>query len=268
MENKMQIFEHEMFGRVRTFAIDGEVVFVARDVCNAFDEKNAVRCIQRVDDDDKRNVEVVDSMGRKQTAIAVTEPGLYSLLFTMQPRKARKNGVSNEYPIHINKRIEKLDAFKRWVTHDVLPTIRKTGGYVNNSELFVDTYFPALSSDQKVLIHGLLENGMRQQALIAEMKPKAEFAEMVQASEGTLSMAEYSKLLYDKESIKIGRNKLCKLFRDNSVFCQDNKPRQEYVERNYFEVVETIKNGKVRTASRITGRGQIWATKKIKEWLA
>lgn len=246
MENKMQIFENEMFGSIRTL-VDGEkVLFCGSDVAKALGyakPQNAIaaHCKGAL----KRGIL---TNGGEQEMSFIHEGDLYRLI--------------------VHSKLPSAEKFERWVFDDVLPPIRKTGGYVNNSELFVNTYFPALYTDQKVLIHGLLENGMRQQAIIAEMKPKAEFAEMVQASEGTLSMAEYSKLLYDKESIKIGRNKLCKLFRDNSVFCQDNKPRQEYVERAYFRVVETIKNGQARTSSRITGRGQIWATKKIKEWLA
>lgn len=76
----------------------------------------------------------------------------------MQPQKANKRGMSNAYPIETQKRIDKLKHFKRWVTHDVLPTIRKTGGYINNADLFVDTYFSDLPDAQKNMVRSCMQS--------------------------------------------------------------------------------------------------------------
>lgn len=76
----------------------------------------------------------------------------------MQPQKANKRGMSNAYPIETQKRIDKLKYFKRWVTHDVLPTIRKTGGYINNADLFVDTYFSDLPDAQKNMVRSCMQS--------------------------------------------------------------------------------------------------------------
>lgn len=132
--NVLQIFKNEEFGSIRTFAKNGEYWFVGRDVCNAFQDKNPNRSIGRIDDCDKRSLKIKDSLGREQTVTVINESGLYALLFAMQPQKAHNHGVSDEYPIEIKERIEKLRRFKRWVTHDVLPTLRKNGSYSMNQQ--------------------------------------------------------------------------------------------------------------------------------------
>lgn len=123
------LFKHEEFSEVRTMNIDGEPWFVGRDVCAAFGDKNHIRSLGRVDEIDKRKVELTDSLNRKQSATVNNESGLYALLFAMQPQKAHNNGVSDEYPIKIRQRIDKLRKFKRWVTVEVLPSLRKHGAY-------------------------------------------------------------------------------------------------------------------------------------------
>ena len=127
--NKMQIFESTDFGTVRTVLIDKEPYFVGKDVCEAFDDKNHNRSLGRIDEEDKRRKQITDVLGRKQEAVLINESGLYALLFAMQPQKANHDGVSDAYPIEVQERIRKLRRFKRWVTSEVLPAIRKTGSY-------------------------------------------------------------------------------------------------------------------------------------------
>lgn len=143
--NALQIFKNEEFGSIRTFVKNGEYWFVGRDVCNAFQDKNPNRSIGRIDDCDKRSLKIKDSLGREQNVTVINESGLYALLFAMQPQRANKDGVSNAYPIEVQERIEKLRRFKRWVTHDVLPTLRKTGSYsMNQQENKLDTQNDAI----------------------------------------------------------------------------------------------------------------------------
>lgn len=129
-KNKMTVFSNSELGNVRTIKIDGEPWVLGKDICEIFGDKNHNRSLGRIDIEDKQSVEIIDSMGRKQIATFVNESGLYALLFAMRPQKAHNGGVSDEYLIEIQQRIEKLRKFKRWVTHDVLPTIRETGGYI------------------------------------------------------------------------------------------------------------------------------------------
>ena len=130
MENEMMLFQNEEFGEVRTLNLENELWFVGKDVCKVFGDSNHNRSLSRIEDEDKRMVELTDSLGRKQTATAINESGLYALLFAMQPQKAHHGGAPDEYPIEIRKRIEKLCKFRRWITAEVLPSIRKHGAYI------------------------------------------------------------------------------------------------------------------------------------------
>lgn len=129
MENAMQIFENPDFGKIRTLTINGEPWIAGRDVCHAFGDTTPSRSLGRIDDEDKA-LFTVDTAGGPQEMTFINEAGLYSLLFAMQPEKANKGGAHTAPP-STQARIDKLRAFKHWVTHDVLPTIRKTGGYGN-----------------------------------------------------------------------------------------------------------------------------------------
>lgn len=129
MNKALQVFDNKEFGTIRSLTINDVPWFMGKDICQAFGDKNHNRSLGRIDEEDKREEEIIDSLGRKQTAIFVNESGLYSLLFSMQPQKANADGISNAYPIEITDRIEKLHKFKHWVTSEVLPSIRKTGSY-------------------------------------------------------------------------------------------------------------------------------------------
>lgn len=165
----LTIFNNEQFDSVRTVSIDGEPWFVATDVCAYFGVTNRNRIIQAVDEEDKGGTQM-DTLGGVQTVTVVNESGLYSVLFALQPTKAR--GVFEEY---IKERQEKLRAFKRWITHDVLPTIRKTGGYVNDTAQFIDSYFGQLDSAQKHALMMIFNESKRMTAQLKEQAPKVDF---------------------------------------------------------------------------------------------
>lgn len=120
--NELMKFHFEDAG-VRTKVEDKEIWFVLKDVCDVFGETNYRRAAERLDDDEK-GVSQMNTPGGEQGMIVINEPGLYHLLLTMQPDKAR--GVSDEY---IEERKNKLRKFRRWVTHEVLPSIRRQGYY-------------------------------------------------------------------------------------------------------------------------------------------
>lgn len=119
---EMQIFNYES-NQIRTVELKGEPWWVAKDICDVFGETNRNRAMQALDDDEKGYTQIETPGGLQNMAI-VNEPGVYHLLFAMKPEKAR--GVSDEY---IQNRMEQLKAFRRWITHQVLPSIRRTGTY-------------------------------------------------------------------------------------------------------------------------------------------
>ena len=114
MENKLMIFENEAFGKVRTLNLNGEPWFVAADVCKALELGNPSMTVERLDDDEK-GISTIDTLGGKQRMAIINEPGLYSLVITSRKPEAK--------------------AFKRWITHEVIPAIRKHGAYMTDSLL-------------------------------------------------------------------------------------------------------------------------------------
>jgi len=169
MDNKIEVFKNEQFGEVRTILIGGEPWFVVADVCAYFGVANRNRIMQNVDAEDKGGTQM-DTPGGVQTVAIVNESGLYSVLFALQPTKAR--GVSKE---HIEERQKKLHDFKRWITHEVIPTIRKTGGYMTDSLLERIQKEPAVIVE---FAQALILEKNRVKALECELntaKPKADY---------------------------------------------------------------------------------------------
>lgn len=126
---ELEIFKNEEFGEIRTLMIDGEPWFVGKDIADILEYRNSSRDINRhIDEEDRRKSMIFDGNQNKETII-INESGLYSLILSSKLPNAKK--------------------FKRWITTDILPTIRKTGGYVNNDDLFVS---PCLLRTKTVFI--------------------------------------------------------------------------------------------------------------------
>lgn len=135
MTNDIKVFDNEEFGKVRTTMINGEPWFVASDICDALDITNSRDAINRLDDDEK-GVVLTDTLGGVQNLNTVNEAGLYTLVLGSRKPAAKK--------------------FKRWITHEVIPSIRKTGGYVANDELFISTYLPTADEATKLMFRTTL----------------------------------------------------------------------------------------------------------------
>ncbi len=136
--NDIEIFNKEEFGRVRTTIIGNDPMFCLADVCKILEIKNVSDCKKRLKTNGVGSAEVTDSLGRKQNAIFINESNLYKVIF--QSRK------------------ESAERFTDWVTSEILPSIRKTGGYINNADLLVNTYFDDIPEEQKTIVKGLLQN--------------------------------------------------------------------------------------------------------------
>lgn len=147
MANEIKIFENEEFGSVRTLEINGEPYFVGKDVAEILGyakPRNAIT--SHVDCEDKKDAPIQGDLGGTQEMTVINESGLYSLILSSKLPNAKK--------------------FKRWVTSEVLPTLRKSGGYISNSEMMVNTYFGNLPNDQQMLVKSLFDNIIAQQAKI------------------------------------------------------------------------------------------------------
>lgn len=248
--NDLQIFENKDFGKVRTVTLNGAPWFVAADVCRALDIANSRDAVKRLDDDE-RGVVSTDTLGGVQEMTVVNESGLYSLVLGSRKPEAKQ--------------------FKRWITHEVIPTIRKTGGYVNNDDLFVNTYLPNADDTTKALFRSTLETIRTQNAKIEEYKPKAIFADAVSASKTSILVGELAKIL-QQNGVAIGQNRLFAWLRNNGYLCcygeRYNMPTQRSMEMSLFEIKETTINnpdGSIRVSRtvKVTGKGQQYFINKF-----
>ena len=204
--SEIKAFENATFGSVRTIEKEDEVWFVGKDVAAALGYERPTKAVQdHVDDEDKDEIPIQDSIGRSQNTPIINESGLYSLVLSSKLPTARQ--------------------FKRWITKEVIPSIRKTGGYFATPKTYVEA-LRALADAEEEKERLALEN--------EEMKPKAEFYDTVAESSTTFEVGVVAKIL----NFGIGRNKLFKFLRNEGILNPDNIPYQQYVDAGYFKVVE------------------------------
>lgn len=185
--NEIQNFTNNKFGQVRAIEINNEPWFVGKDISEALGYENASKAIRdHVDEEDKKvgvqNVTpfVIDSLGRKQHPTFINESGLYSLI--------------------LSSKLSTAKAFKRWVTSEVIPSIRKHGAYMTEETLEKALLNPdglikiltALKSEQ-AKAKALKEETARQKQLIGELKPKADYTDKILSSKGTVPITAIAK---------------------------------------------------------------------------
>lgn len=244
--NGLQVFQNPAFGSVRALTIDGEPWFVAADVCKALEIGNSRQAVARLDDDEK-GVISVDTPGGKQEMNAVNEPGLYGLVLSSRKPEAK--------------------AFKRWIKHEVLPSIRKHGGYIAGQETLTDAELMA----KAILVANrtIEERNARIRALTEKIEldaPKVLFADSVSASKDSILIGELAKILADNGVPDMGQNRLFRWMRDNGYLIRRagtsyNTPTQYAMGRGLFTLKETAitrSDGHISTriTTRVSGKGQ------------
>ena len=214
--NELQIFNNEDFGSVRTITKDNEPMFCLADVCRALDITHVTDVKSRLKQDGVGTSEVIDSLGRKQTATFINESNLYKVIFQSRKPSAEK--------------------FTDWVTDEVIPSIRKNGGYIANQEQMTPEQIVA---NALIVAQNIITQKDKQ---IEEMKPKAEFFDAVADSKTAVPMNEVAKTL---NIPGYGRNRLFEFLRDEEILDRNNIPYQRYVDNGWFRVVEQsyMKNG-------------------------
>lgn len=190
--NEMKVFENEEFGKVRTVMIDDEPWFVGKDISEYFGDTNYRRSLARLDDDEK-GVSQIATPGGEQRMTIVNESGLYSLLFYMQPKKAK--GVSQNDAL-INERITKLKKFRHWVTSEVLPSIRKHGLYapdelLNNLDLLINV--ATALRDERNRNEKLIKENDAQKKQIEHMQKKADYYDTAMSTNSLISITSIAK---------------------------------------------------------------------------
>lgn len=260
MNAKVQIFSNPEFGDVRTLQVNGQPYFVANDVCAALGyakPRNAVA--QHVDNEDALKQGVPDNQGFTQETTLINESGVYSLVF--------------------GSKLPSAKFFKRWVTGEVLPSIRQNGGYLATTQ--EDT--PELIMARALQVAQMtIERHQQQlqdaQTTIAEQskeleaaKPAVVFTTTVQGAKTSILIGELAKLI-TQSGRPIGQNRLFKWLRDNGYLGKKgsnyNVPMQKYVEMGLFEIKEGTRSGNdgvmhITKTPKVTGKGQVYFVNKF-----
>lgn len=250
--NEVQIFESEEFGSVRTIMICGELVFVANDIAKILGYSNPRDAINKHVDDEDKGVAECDTPGGVQRLAVINESGMYSLVLSSKLPNAKK--------------------FKRWITSEVIPSIRKNGGYIAGQESLSDEELMAkavLVAQKKIAERDAI---IAQQAQKIEAdRPKTIFADAVSTSKTSILIGDLAKLIC-QNGHQIGQKRLFQWMRDHGylmkVGASYNMPTQRYMEQGLFEVKErSIQNpdGSVRITktTTITGKGQLYFINKF-----
>lgn len=249
--NEMQIFNNSEFGEIRTITKDDEPMFCLADVCRILEIKNVSDCKSRLR---QKGVVTTDTLtnGGKQKMIFIDESNLYKTIF--QSRK------------------DSAERFTEWVTSEVLPSIRKNGGYITGQETL---------SDEELLSKALMvaqrkideKNNIiaMQDSRIQGMIPKEIFADAVSASHTSILVGDLAKLIC-QNGYQIGQKRLFDWLRANGYLIKSgssyNMPTQRYVEQGLFEIKESNlvnPDGSVRITRtpKVTGKGQVYFVNKF-----
>lgn len=246
MNNEIQKFDFKG-ALLRTLTDEaGEPWFVAKDVCDILELSNVTEALRSLDDDEKSNFrisEVAQNGGR--APLIISEPGLYKLIMRSRKPEAKE--------------------FQRWVTHEVLPQIRKTGGYIPATDADDDMTIlaKAVMIGQRTM-EAQKRKIASQQSRIVELEPKARFADTVAASDGTCLVGELAKMLR-QNGMDIGQNRLFRLLQADGYLGKSgsnrNVPTQRAMDLGLFRIKETTVthadgHTTVSRTPKVTGKGQ------------
>ena len=245
MNNEMQKFDFKGASLRTLTDEEGEPWFVLKDCMSILDLGNPTETVKMFDDDEFSTTEVIDSIGRRQQAYIISEPGLYRLVMRSRKPEAKE--------------------FQRWVTHEVLPQIRKTGGYIPTSETDDDMTIlaKAVMIGQRTM-EAQKQQIASQQSRIVELEPKARFADAVAASDGTCLVGELAKMLR-QNGMDIGQNRLFRLLQADGYLGKSgsnrNVPTQRAMDLGLFRIKETTVthadgHTTVSRTPKVTGKGQ------------
>ena len=247
--NDLQIFSNEEFGEVRTITKDGEPWFVAKDISDKLGYAQTSNMMKRIDDEDFISSKLD---GMNMNSILINESGLYSAI--------------------IGSTLESAKRFKHWVTSEVLPSIRKNGGYIAGQETLSDDELMAkalLVAQNKIAERDSII--AEKNAQIEQMKPKQIFADAVETSRTSILVGDLAKLIC-QNGVQIGQKRLFEWMRQNGYLMKygasRNMPMQKYIEQGLFEIKENSiqsPNGNVRLTitPKVTGKGQVYFINKF-----
>lgn len=243
----LQIFNSPEFGAIRTIEKDGEPWFVGKDVAIALGYTDLNKAIaMHVDDEDKLNDKMASSLGQRGGWF-INESGLYSLVLSSKLPTAKK--------------------FKRWVTNEVIPSIRKHGAYMTPETLEKVLLSPDTLMQLAQNLKDEQEKRKALEAQIESQKPAVLFTGAVETSKTSILIGELAKML-KQNGVNIGQNRLFEWLRQNGYLIKRNgtdynMPTQRSMDMGLFEIKETTINNpdgsiKISKTPKVTGKGQVY----------
>lgn len=230
---------------VRTVQLNNQPYWVLKDVCDVLELSNPTVVANRLEDDERAKF----NLGRQGEATVITESGLYAVILRSDKPNARE--------------------FRKWITSEVLPAIRKTGVYLTDEKAYDITHNPQSLAD---LLLQAGEQLKQKEIIIQEMKPKALFADAVASSKTSILIGQLAKIL-TQNGYQIGQNRLFEKLRNEGFLSSRkgadwNMPQQRFVEQGLFEIKESTHidgNGvNVTTKTvKVTGKGQQYFINKF-----
>lgn len=250
--NNLKIFDNPEFGKIRTTVINNQPYFVGKDVAGVLGYSNSRKAINDHVDKEDKGVTKCDTLRGAQELTVINESGLYSLILSSKLPTAKK--------------------FKHWVTSEVLPTIRKTGGYVSNDDAFISTYLPFADDQTKMLFKSTLQTVRQLNDKIEADRPKVLFADAVTASKTDILIGELAKIIR-QNGCDIGEKRLFKWLREHGYLISRkgtdyNAPTQRSVDMGLFRVKETAithsdGHTTISKTTKVTGKGQSYFINKF-----
>lgn len=251
MGTDVQIFKNEELGAIRTVLIDNEPWFVGKDVAEILGYQRTADAIRTHVDSEDKGVGEIQTPGGTQTMTVINESGLYSLILSSKLPNAKQ--------------------FKRWVTSEVLPSIRKHGAYLTEQKVEEVLLNPDTIIKLATQLKQEREARMQAEALNEANRPKVEFANAVAGSDGTISMADLAKLL-KQNGVRTGRDRLYNWMREHGYLMKHgvsrNTPTQRAMEAGWFKVRENVIVSPyggtiIKKTTLVTGKGQAYFIKKL-----
>lgn len=247
MDNTIKTFVNEEFGSVRTIEENGKILFCGSDVAKALGYR------------------------RPKDAITAHCKGAVKrrLLTNGGAQEMKMISKGDVYRLISHSRLPSAEKFESWIFDDVLPTIRRTGGYVSNEEMFIENYLPFLDEPYKNLFRLQMIAINQLNERIRHDKPLVDFANQVAGTENLIDMNAMAKLAAD-EHFKIGRTRLFRWLKYMGVLMANNLPYQQFIDRGYFAVKESVfeVDGMKKTYQQtlVTGKGQRFVINLLKKY--
>ncbi|MFC0525813.1 phage antirepressor [Pontibacillus salicampi] len=255
MNQLTEMFEGQ---RLRIIQQNDEPLFLLKDVCEILEVGHVATVKKRLEDDVVSNHPIQDSLGRTQQATFVNEDGLYDVILDSRKPEAKK--------------------FRKWITSEVIPSIRKHGAYA--TEQTIENIMNDPEFGIQLLTNLKDERTKREQAeaqrdqIIEQQqldKPYTDFGRVISNSSGSINIGSFAKMMYDQHGLKIGRNKMFQWLRDKGYLIQSgrekNNPKQRYIEQGLFDTSITLvsrTHGDVESVTTlVTGKGQVKLAEKL-----